>query len=86
MKRVRVGSEQKADKMSEEPTGLMIAEKFFGLIAILIGAITVYYTYASPPDPLPPGVPPGGWFSGIFIIAGFVLIAVGVFLMLAKTE
>ncbi|MFQ6065184.1 MAG: hypothetical protein ACE5L6_06890 [Candidatus Bathyarchaeia archaeon] len=71
--------------MSEEPTGLMIAEKFFGLIALIVGVLMVYYTYASPPDSLPPGVPPT-WFSGIFIIAGLALIAVGVFLMLAKTE
>ena len=72
--------------MSEAPAGLTIAEKFFGLIAIIIGALTVYYTYISPPDTLPPGVPSGGWFSSIFIVAGLVLIAVGVFLMLAKAE
>ena len=71
--------------MSEAPAGLTIAEKFFGLIAIIIGALTVYYTYVSPPD-LPPGVPSGVWFSSIFIVAGFLLIAVGVFLMIAKVE
>ncbi|MFQ5758720.1 MAG: hypothetical protein ACE5IF_03495 [Candidatus Bathyarchaeia archaeon] len=70
--------------MSEAPAGLEIAEKFFGLIAIIIGALTVYYTYVSPPDP-PPAVP-SGWLSSIFIVAGFVLIGVGVFLMLAKVE
>jgi hypothetical protein len=73
-------------KMSEAPAGLTIAEKFFGLIVILIGALTVYFTYVSPPDNLPPGVPSGGWFSGIFIVAGFVLVGVGVFLVLAKAE
>lgn len=72
--------------MSEAPAGLTIAEKFFGLIALIIGALTIYSTYVSPPDELPPGVPSGGWFSAIFIVAGFVLIGVGVFLMLAKVE
>ena len=71
--------------MSEAPAGLGIAEKFFGLIAIIIGTLTVYYTSTSPPD-LPPGVFSVDWFSSIFIIAGLVLIGVGVFLMIAKTE
>ncbi|UCE43705.1 MAG: hypothetical protein JSV57_04960 [Candidatus Bathyarchaeota archaeon] len=71
--------------MSETPAGLGIAEKFFGLIVLIIGALTVYYTYLSPPD-LPPGVPSVGGFISIFIIAGFLLIAVGIFLMIAKAE
>ncbi len=67
--------------MSEEkPIGLTIAEKFFGLMVILIGALTVNFTYVDPPEGL---VAP---FSGVFIAAGLVLIAVGVFLVLAKTE
>jgi hypothetical protein len=81
MSRRRVG----VDEMSEAPAGLTIAEKFFGLIAIIIGALTVYYTYVSPPNP-PPGVPSSVWFSSIFILAGFVLIAVGIFLTIAKVE
>ncbi len=71
--------------MSEAPAGLTIAEKFFGLIAVIIGALTVYYTYVSPPE-LPPEVPPGLCFSSIFIVGGFLLIGVGVFLLLAKVE
>jgi predicted phage tail protein len=70
--------------MSEAPAGLTIAEKFFGLMAMIIGALTVFYTYVSPPDS-PPAVP-SGWLSSIFITAGFVLIGIGVFLMLAKAE
>ena len=67
--------------MSEErPIGLSIAEKFFGLLVILIGALTMNFTYNDPPGGV---VAP---FSGIFIAAGFVLIAIGVFLVLAKTE
>lgn len=71
--------------MSEAPAGLEIAEKFFGLIAIILGALTVYYTWTSPPD-LPPGVPSGTWLLSIFIVAGLVLIGIGAFLMLAKVE
>ena len=67
--------------MSEEkPIGLTVAEKFFGLIVILIGAVTAYTTHNDPPGGI---VAP---FSEIFIAAGFVLIAVGIFLVLAKTE
>jgi hypothetical protein len=67
--------------MSEEkPIGLTIAEKFFGLIVILIGALTVNFTYNDPPEGI------AAPFSPIFIAAGFVLIAIGIFLMLAKTE
>ena len=67
--------------MSEEkPIGLTIAEKFFGLIVILIGALTVYITYNDPPESV---VAP---FSGIFIAAGIALIAIGIFLVVAKAE
>ncbi len=67
--------------MSEEkPMGLTIAEKFFGLIVILIGAITINATYNDPPEGIV------ARFSGIFIAGGIALIAIGVFLVLAKTE
>jgi len=67
--------------MSEEkPIGLTVAEKFFGLLVILIGALTVNFTYNDPPGGI---VAP---FSGIFIAAGFALIAIGILLVLAKAE
>jgi hypothetical protein len=67
--------------MSEEkPIGLTVVEKFFGLLAILIGALTVNFTYTDPPEDI------AAPFSGIFIAAGIALIAIGVFLVLAKTE
>ena len=67
--------------MSEEVgSGLTIAEKLSGLIALLIGAIIIYFTYVSPPSGY---VKP---FSGIFLVAGFVLIAVGIVLVLARAE
>jgi len=67
--------------MSEEkPIGLAIAEKFFGLLVILIGAVTLYVTYTNPPTGI---VAP---FSGIFVTAAIALIAIGIFLVLAKAE
>lgn len=67
--------------MSEEkPIGLTIAEKFFGLLVIIIGALTINFTYTSPPGGV---VAP---FAVIFIAAGIVLIVIGIFLVLAKTE
>ncbi len=67
--------------MSEEkPLGLTIVEKFFGLIVILIGALTINFTYNDPPGGV---VAP---FSGLFIAASIVLIAIGIFLVVAKTE
>ncbi len=67
--------------MSEEkPLGLTITEKFLGLLVILIGALTINFTYNDPPGGV---VAP---FSGIFIAASIVLIAIGIILVLAKTE
>ena len=64
----------------EEPIALTIAEKFLGLLIILIGVLTINFTYNDPPEDI---VAP---FSGIFIAAGIALIAIGLFLILAKTE
>jgi len=67
--------------MSEEkPIGVAVAEKFFGLILVLIGALIAYITYSNPPGG---GVAP---FSFIFIGGGFALIAIGILLVLAKAE
>jgi predicted phage tail protein len=66
----------------QAPTGLTVAEKFFGLLTIIIGALLVYFTYTNPPEI-------GGQaanFSFVFIIAGIALVAFGLFLLLAKTE
>jgi len=67
--------------MSEEkPIGLAVAEKFFGLLLVLIGAVTAYVTYNNPPGGL---VAP---FSFIFVAGGFALIVIGILLVLAKAE
>jgi len=66
----------------QAPTGLTVAEKFLGLLTIVVGALLVYFTYTSPPVS-------GGQvanYSFIFIIAGLVLVAFGIFLLLATAE
>jgi hypothetical protein len=66
--------------MSEDaPIGLAVAEKIFGLILIIIGAVVAFYS----------SNPPAGdvsHFSSIFTAAGLVIVAVGIFLVIAKTE
>lgn len=66
----------------EAPMGLTVAEKFFGLLSIIIGALLVYFTHISPPEIGGQGAN----FSFVFIIAGIALVAFGIFLLLAKAE
>lgn len=68
--------------IKEASTGLTVAEKFFGLIIILIGALVTYFTYVS----LEALSEMFGQFSGIFFVSGFILVFIGVFLLLAKAE
>ena len=66
--------------MSEDvPIGLAVAEKIFGLILIILGAIVAYYSMNLPAGDI-------SQFSGIFTAAGLVIVAIGVFLVIAKTE
>lgn len=66
--------------MSEDvPIGLAVAEKIFGLILIIIGAIVAYYSI----NPLAGDI---SHFSVIFTAAGLVIVAIGIFLLIAKTE
>jgi len=67
--------------MSEEvPAGLLIAEKIFGIILIIIGAFITYITATNPPTG------DAGMFSSIFIVVGFVILGIGVLLVIAKNE
>jgi hypothetical protein len=66
--------------MSEDvPIGLAVAEKLFGLILIIIGAIIAYYSMNPPTGDI-------SHFSGMFTAAGLVIVAVGIFLVIAKTK
>lgn len=60
----------------EDSTGFTIAEKFFALLIILIGAIVVYNTAKSP----------GLIYPVFFAVGGMALIVLGVFMILAKTQ
>ena len=60
-----------------ESVGFTVAEKFFALLIILIGAIVVYITLTSPDL--------SNRFPFLFATGGFTLIVLGVFMILAKT-
>ncbi len=66
--------------MSEEGGGfgISLAEKFFGLIIIIVGAMTMYYTFTST-DAL-------NDYVGFFGFLSILLVAIGVFMVIAKTE
>jgi hypothetical protein len=65
--------------MSEEGgLGLTVAEKFFGLILLIIGALATYYTFTS--------TQVLGDFTGFFGFLGIILLVIGIILMTAKTE
>lgn len=66
--------------MSEEEGsfGLNLAEKFFGLILVAMGAIGLYYTVTSTTVLLSA--------TGLFYLLLIVLIALGVVLLISKTE
>jgi hypothetical protein len=60
-----------------ESVGFTVAEKFFALLIILIGAIVVYITLTSPDL--------SNRFPVLFAAGGLALIVLGVFMILAKT-
>jgi len=66
--------------MSEEEGsfGLNLAEKFFGLILLVVGAIGLYYTITSNTALL--------LTTGLFGFLTIVLMALGLVLLTAKTE
>ena len=63
--------------MAEEPVGLTIAEKFFGLLIILTGAIIFYVTYTNFRILL---------YPLIFLVVSSALIGLGVILVLSRAE
>ncbi len=65
--------------MSEEGGfGLTIAEKFFGLILLIVGALATYYTFTS--------AQALDVYTGFFGFLSAILIALGLILITAKTE
>lgn len=65
--------------MSEEGDTFWVsmAEKFFGFMLTIIGALFLYFTATSTATL--------GVFSGLFGFLSIVLLAVGVFLLLVRT-
>ena len=58
--------------------GLTAAEKFFGLLLLIIGALATYYTFTSTQTL--------GGFTGLFGFLSIVLLLLGLALIFAKTE
>ncbi len=58
--------------------GLIVAEKFFGLILVIVGSVFTYYTFTS--------TQALGDFTGFFGFLSVVVLAIGIILMIAKTE
>ncbi|MEM3550261.1 MAG: hypothetical protein QXN87_01715 [Candidatus Bathyarchaeia archaeon] len=65
--------------MSEEAgIGITVAEKFFGVILIIVGALATYFTFTSSQAL--------GIYTGFFGFLSVILIALGLFLISAKAE
>jgi hypothetical protein len=65
--------------MSEEGGfGITAAEKFFGLILIIVGALATYFTLTS--------TQALGAYTGFFGFLSIIILAVGLFLIIAKAE
>lgn len=62
--------------MSEGDTfWVSLAEKFLGLLIIVIGALFLYFTLTSPAL---------GGFAGLFSFLGVVVLLIGLFLLIVK--
>jgi len=71
--------EWKGLKMSEEGGfGITLAERFFGFILLIIGAIAAYYTFTS--------VQALDAFAAFFGFLSIIPLVLGLFLLTAKTE
>jgi hypothetical protein len=65
--------------MSEEGGfGIAAAEKFFGLLLLIVGALATYFTFTSSQAL--------GAYTGFFGVLSLILLALGLFLLIAKTE
>lgn len=62
----------------EAPFGLTIMEKLVGLLLMLIGIIIFYVTYTN--------ISSIGSYPIIFLVAGLILIGLGIVMLTAKTE
>ena len=70
----------------EEPVGLKIGEKFFGLLIIFIGFVIFYFAYTSYSalSSIVPNLPT--IVPGAFLFASVTIIVIGVLFIIAKEE
>lgn len=57
---------------------MTVAEKFFGLLLLVIGALSMYYTLVSSGTLL--------GFTAFFTFLSIILLAVGIIMIIAKPE
>jgi hypothetical protein len=58
--------------------GIKLAERFFGLIILIVGVLMLYYTLTSLQDL--------GSATGLLVFINVILIVLALFLLTAKTE
>lgn len=61
------------------PIGLTVVEKIVGLILIIVGAIVTYLSINPPSGDI-------SHFAGLFIVAGVLVVLIGIFLLVTKAE
>lgn len=71
-------SKDEADMSEEGGLGLIAAEKFFGLILFIAGALATYYTFTS--------TQALRGYTGFFGFLSIAVLLLGIILMTAKTE
>jgi len=65
--------------MSEEGSfGLNVAERFFGLVVLIAGILTTYYTVTSTAEL--------GAYTPFFVFLCIIVLIIGIVLLTAKTE
>ena len=76
---IESASKRKGVDMSEEGVfGLLVAEKFFGVILIIVGALATYYTLTS--------TQALSDYTGFFGFLSIIVFALGIILVIAKIE
>jgi hypothetical protein len=66
------------DMSQEGGIGIALAERFFGLLLTIIGALTVYETLTSTSTL--------GAYTGFFSFLSLILVVLGIILLTAKIE
>ncbi|RLI20140.1 hypothetical protein DRO54_06925 [Candidatus Bathyarchaeota archaeon] len=68
----------------KKASGFLIAERFFGLITLIVGALTIHYTNTSLGDVAEVGLKIATFVQVFMYAISIGLIALGIFLILAK--